>query len=212
MNKLPLNKKLGLGALALGLLAIFGNPYPGAVSKVDAREMARIVETKVDHVTATDLADWIIEGRADYRLIDLREAASYSAYHIPGAENVPLTQLIDYGLERNEKIILYSDGGIHSAQAWFLLNARDYKAAYMLLDGLNAWKGDVLFPEAPAQPTEEEARAFEKSKHVSTFFGGQPQGVNAEATGSKDIALPELNMPTQAVPVKQKKKRSREGC
>ena len=54
--------------------------------------------------------------------------------------------LPDYGLERNEKIILYSEGGIHSAQAWFLLKAMGYKSVYMLRGGLDDWKDLVLFP------------------------------------------------------------------
>jgi rhodanese-related sulfurtransferase len=43
--------------------------------------------------------------------------------HIPTAELVELRDLHDYPLYHNEKIVLYSDGGIHSAQAWFLLRA-----------------------------------------------------------------------------------------
>ena len=60
-------------------------------------------------------------GRSDYRLIDLRGERDYSAYHIPTAENVTLTALPESALLANEKIVLYSDGGIHASQAWMLL-------------------------------------------------------------------------------------------
>ena len=75
-----------------------------------------------------DLADSIIKGKTDYRLIDLNKENVFSEYHIPTAENFPITSLAESGLQRNEKIILYSEGGIHSAQAWMLMKSREYKA------------------------------------------------------------------------------------
>ena len=140
------NTKLGLLVCLLGLIAAFaGSPYQGTRVTLDTTDLAGIVQREVDHVNTVDLADWIVKGKSDYRLIDLRSKAEYDQYHIPGAENVPLATLPDYGLERNEKVILYSEGGIHSAQAWFLLKARGYKSVYMLRGGLDDWKDLVLY-------------------------------------------------------------------
>ena len=61
-------------AVVLGLLAVFGDPYVGPNVSVDTRELAAIVEGEIDHVTPVELADWIIEGNTEYRLIDLRSA------------------------------------------------------------------------------------------------------------------------------------------
>ncbi|NJL28329.1 MAG: rhodanese-like domain-containing protein, partial [Thermoanaerobaculia bacterium] len=144
-------KVLAIVALALGGLAVFGDPYGGGRVSVDTQELATIVEREVDHVSPAELADWIVAQRADYRLIDLRTPAEYAEYHVPGAENAAITELADHGLARNEKIVLYSEGGIHSAQAWFLLRAKGYKGVYILLGGLEAWKDDVLFPAAPGE-------------------------------------------------------------
>ena len=135
---------LGLGALVLG------GPQPGKIV-LDERELAAIVEGELDHVTPDELADWIVAGRQDFRLIDLRTAAEYAEYHIPQAENLAITALVDSDLARNEKIVLYSAEGIHSAQAWFLLKAKKFPAVYILLGGLKQWTEQVVFPESPAR-------------------------------------------------------------
>lgn len=215
-KSLTLNARLGLvaGLLALGALLI-GNPSGTSAVTIDPQELARIVQTETDHVSPETLADWIIQGRSDYRLIDLRGDSAFALYHIPGAERIPITALADAGLLRNEKIILYSDGGIHSAQAWFLLKARDYRGVYLLRGGLEEWKDQVLFPTAPESPTPEQAAAFEKRKQVSTFFGGTPLAGARRETGSA-ITMPVPALPAApaagpaagGAPVKKKK----EGC
>jgi rhodanese-related sulfurtransferase len=215
-STLSLNARLGLlgGLLGFGALVI-GNPSGTSGVTIDPQELARIVQTETDHVSPETLADWIIQGKADYRLIDLRSDTAFAQYHIPGAENVPLTALSGYGFLRNEKIVLYSDGGIHSAQAWFLLKARDYRGVYLLRGGLEEWKEQILFPTIPENPTPEQAAAFEKRKQVSTFFGGTPlAGTRQE--GAAAIAMPAPAMPappaagaaTGGAPAKKKK----EGC
>jgi len=215
LSRMSRNTRLGLLVCLLGLIAAFaGSPYSGARIALDTVELAGIVEREVDHVLAADLADWIIQGKMDYRLIDLRSEEEFNQYHIPGAENVPLSGLPDYGLQRNEKIILYSGGGIHSAQAWFLLKADGYKAAYMLLGGLDEWKDQVLFPFIPAEPEAEQRASIDKMKEVSKFFGGSPQTGNNGDESYEGKPLPELKSPVlpdkpAASPVKRKKK---EGC
>jgi rhodanese-related sulfurtransferase len=185
-----LNRALAAAALLLGAVAIAGNPYRGSTVRLDTQELATIVGSTVDHVTVQELADWIIQDRTDYRLIDLRSEDEYAAYHIPTAENVPVAQLPQYGLGRNEKIVLYSEGGIHSAQAWFLLRAQNYAGAYILFGGLEAWKDEVLYPVAPAAATPQEQAAFERAAQVARFFGGGPRAATAAADSGTAIALP----------------------
>ena len=115
--KLTLNQKLGVFALALGALAVFANVAPGHTVRVNAKELLTSVGRAEDHVTPAELAAWIVEGRSDYRLIDIRDEKSFAEYHIPTAENVPLATVLDGALGRTDKIVLYGDGGIHAAQA-----------------------------------------------------------------------------------------------
>jgi rhodanese-related sulfurtransferase len=199
----------------LGLFAaIAGNPYQGTQYTVDAKELARVVEGEVDHVNAETLADWIIQGKADFRLIDLRTEAEFAGYHIPGAENVALTALPEYGLVKTEKIVLYSEGGIHSAQAWFLLKARGYAGAYMLRGGLEEWKDRVLFPKPAENPTPAQTVEFAKMKEVSKFFGGTPQiGATPDQQSTVAPVMPKLEIQQSAqAPGGAQKNKKKEGC
>ena len=146
---LTLNHKLGLLALGLGVLAPLATVKHDRTVTMHAKELLTRVDRQEDHVTPAELATWIIEGRTDYRLIDIRDAAAYAAYHIPTAEHLPLAELTDGALGRTDKIILYGDGGIHAAQGWMVLSGMGYRHAYSLLEGLDAWKEDVMFPTAP---------------------------------------------------------------
>lgn len=193
MSTLTLNQKLALAALALGAVAMFAQPYQGGKVTLNATELALAIGTEADHVEALDLASWIIESRADYRLIDLRTDPEFAQYHIPSAENVPMTGLTDAGLGRQEKIVLYSEGGIHSAQAWMLLKAQGYKAVYMLKGGLDEWKDQVVFPLLADNPTGYQRSRDERLKSISAFFGGQPRSASALAAGG--AAEPGLILP-----------------
>jgi rhodanese-related sulfurtransferase len=183
-SSLTLNQKLAALALALGTLALASQPQRGPFVRLDAAELAAIVDREVDHVTPTELAAWIIEGRADYRLLDLRSPAEFATYHIPTAENLPMADLARFEPLPGEKIVLYSGGGIHAAQAWMLMRARGYTNVYALLLGLNGWTDDVLYPEAPAAPDARQAAGFERKAAVARFFGGQPRPAGSASEGA----------------------------
>lgn len=208
-----MHKKLAIVAFLLGFIAVFaGNPHSGNSVTLDTKELALIVDKTVDHVSAEELADWIIKGKSDFRLLDLRTEKEFNEYHIPNAELVAIAGLNEFPILRNEKIVLYSVGGIHSAQAWMLLRAKGYKGVYMLFDGLEGWTDKILFPKLAQNATPDQAATFEKMKEVSKFFGGSPQvGGNAEEVAAKKT-MPKLEMPpVTSVPTAGKKKK-KEGC
>jgi rhodanese-related sulfurtransferase len=213
VKNMSLNQRLAalLLLFALGAL-VAGDPYHGASTSIDTQELALMVETQVDHVSAEELADWIIQVKADYRLIDLRTDKEFSEYAIPTAENFPMPELLNSNLQRNEKIVLYSEGGIHSAQAWFLLKARGFKSVYMLFGGLEEWKDKILFPAIPENATAEQRINFERTKAVSLYFGGTPQTGSVESAARPQVTLPKLSPPSGGTAGQPKAKKKKEGC
>jgi rhodanese-related sulfurtransferase len=210
------NARLALLAAALGLVAlVVGDPASSSRVTLDTRELAAIVEGEVDHVTPDTLAGWIVDGRQDYRLLDLRPEADYAAYHLPGAERLAITDLDTADLPRNEKYVLYSEEGIHSAQAWMLLKARRYPAVYILLGGLDQWREQVLFPLQPNEgATPAELAAFERSAARARHFGGAPRAAASVSAAVQLAAAPTLPSvaPPAASPVTAKTKKKKEGC
>jgi rhodanese-related sulfurtransferase len=222
LARLTLHQKLALAAVLLGAVALFASPYPGSRVTFDAKALALVIGTEADHVEAPELAAWIIQGRADYRLIDLRSEAEFANYHIPTAQSIPMNVLTDAGLGRQEKLVLYSEGGIHSAQAWMLLRAQGYASVYMLKGGLDEWTDQVLFPAVADSPTPADRARDERRRSISAFFGGQPRSAAAVAAGSAAMpgmaapaapALPKVVAPsTPAGGPKPAARKKKEGC
>ncbi len=214
--KLTAVRTLALGLALLGLGAAFGgNPYRGDRVTLDARELALMVGDKADQIPATELGDWIIQGKADYTLLDLRDEKAFATYHIPSAQSVPLPVFRSDVGSPNEKVVLYSDKGVEAAQAWMLLKARGFKAVYSVAGGMQEWQETVLFPQKPANPTAEQTANFNKRAEVAKFFGGAPQGVTAPSGVAP--ALPKLvpsSLPAaQDIPgAAPKTKKKKEGC
>lgn len=204
------------GLLVAGLLAaILGDPYRGPKATVDTKELSRLVDGKADHILAADLADRLIAGRNDFRILDLRKAKDYAAYHIPGAENLPLAQLGAADFKADESYLLYSEGGIHGAQAWVLLKARGLPRVYSLYGGLDAWKDDVLYPALPEKPSAEQSGEVARRTLVSQHFGGKPRsGAAVLPVQPQSLpAPPPAQQPADPTPTpKPAPKKRKEGC
>ncbi len=208
---MTLNQKLAIAAVALGAIGLVARPNAGGRVTIDTRTLAAEVAREVDHVDVYELADWIVQGRSDFRLIDVRDEKAFVEYHIPTAENVPLARLEDYPLLRNEKIVIYSDGGIHSAQAWFLLKARGYAGAYILRGGLEEWTDAILFPTFSENPTPFRRQRDARVRALSVHFGGSPR-TGAAAETSAPRAMPKMDAPAGAPAAAKPAKKKKEGC
>jgi len=147
------NRKLGIIALILGALALTaGDSLRSSRVSVDPKELASRIQHELDHVDPQELAEWIAEKKEGYRLIDLRSEPEFSLYHIPGAERMDLPALMDSSFDKQETLVVYSQGGVHSAQAMFLLWAKGHDKTLMLKGGISAWEADVLHRSPSLHP------------------------------------------------------------
>lgn len=212
-SNLSLNKKLALIAIILGLVALFaGDPYGGTTIKVNEKDLVLSTVGNADKVLVTDLADWIIKGKSDFELIDLRSEDKYNEYTIPGSQSIPLPQISSSDLLRNQKIVLFSDDDVASSQAWFILKTKKYKGVYILDGGLEAWKEKVLFPKAPVNDSKDDLTEFEKMKEIAKYFGGQAQTDSSAVETKQQIKLPTAPTSTTKTSAPTGKKKKREGC
>ncbi len=219
LTALTTNQRLALLAALLGVGAVFAQPTFGSSVRVAPGTIAEMTQRGADKVRPRELADWIIAGTREFRLVDLRDEDAFRAYHIPGAENVPVTALADAGIGRNETIVLYSDDGAQAAQAWFLLKALRFNGACVLDGGLEGWKRDVLFPLLEERPDAAGQAENARLAAVSARFGGTPRTA-AAAAGVAAAPLPApAPMPTIEAPTlpagatrAAAAKKKKEGC
>lgn len=213
LSNLSITKKLGILALALGFFAIFaGSPYESYKVSLNAKDLAMNVERNAEDVSVNDLANWIIQGKYDFRLIDVRTPQKYTAYHIPTSQNLQLPDLLNQNFLPTDKVVLYSDNDKKAVIGWFLLKSKKIKAAYILKGGLKEWESQILFPKLPANPTVDQLSSFNKIKEVSKFFGGTPQtGESNEQKEPSIKKLPKLQLPAN-IPTGGARKKRKEGC
>jgi len=212
-SNMTTQKKLGFLALVLGFFAIFaGSPYDNSKITINAKDLALMAQKDTDNISVRQLADWIIKGNFDFRIIDTRSSKEYAGYHIPMAQNIPISELLDQNFYPTDKLILYSDNSEKATQGWLLLKAKKFQNVYILKNGLNEWKDKILFPKMPAKPNPDQLTEFNKIKEVSKFFGGTPQtGKTGEQSQPQVKQLPKLKMPA-ALPEGAPRKRRKEGC
>jgi rhodanese-related sulfurtransferase len=206
LRRLTPNQRLAALALALGVVAIAATPTRGGRATIDSREMALLMAKGVDRVQPRTLADWIIQGRSDYRLIDLRDSAAFAAGRgIPTSENIPVSALPDAGLAPDGKILLVADDEAQAAQAWFLLTAEGYSGVAIVQGGLRGWAEDVMYPSVDGVDSAQRARL----EAVSAHFGGAPRtGVATDGA----VAPPAPPSPSAPGAKKAAPAKKREGC
>ena len=190
-------------ALVLGVLAaVVGSPLPSSrTDGVDVASLARAVEQEEDHVTGVELAEWIRDRRSGLRVIDVRSAAEFDAYHIPRAEHLSLSDLAHATLAPDDQIVLYSEGGAHAAQAWVFLRALGHRHVWFLRGGLYEWLDQVMSPTLTDSANAADSAAFKRASAVSRYFGGSPRvgGVAHSDESSIAVPLPNPSPTTRAV-------------
>ena len=180
---MSMTRRLGLGALALGLAAPFaGSPYRKPRAALDLDAVTRAIADGSDHVSARQLARWIRDRRPGLRVIDVRSARAFADFAIPTAENVPIERLAQAGFAPGGTIVLYSEEGAHAGQAWVILRALGITNAVFVPGGLADWRDEVMSPAVGGMPQGEREEVIE----LRHYFGGSPRlDANQGAQGAE---------------------------
>ncbi len=140
--------------LIIVAVAVFILPNkPGAAGMASAgasseQALLEAVEGAEDHIEPEELADALMQGEQDLIVVDVRPPGEYRAFHIPGAVNVPLAELIDYlaPYKNQGRVVLYSNGMTHPAQARDVLARLGFQNVFMLTDGIQGFLDRCLKP------------------------------------------------------------------
>ena len=162
---------LAAAATLLAFAALLADARP----TIDVADFAADIASGRDHLSAIDLAERLVGGDRALRIVDVRSAAEYERFHIPGSTHLTLQDLARTRFSRSETIVLYSEGAAHAAQGWALLRLRGYRSVFFLREGIYEWVSRVHEPRLAVDATSAEREAFERGAALSRFFGGQPQ-------------------------------------
>lgn len=178
--------------------------------QLTADELLQEAGAGVQFITPDVVADMLVQKDPSLRLIDVRTPEEFDDYSMPGAINVPLSNLLadEYTdiLHQDAYVnVFYSNGSVYANQAWMITRQLGYENNFVLEGGLNYWFGNILSPEEPSQtsPNEEFAQYdFRKSAAAALGGGG------VVSTGPETPAVKAVKPPVTA----RAKKKPTGGC
>jgi rhodanese-related sulfurtransferase len=142
------------------------------------------IEEEGDHITPRALADRMMARGGDTVVVDVRPVEEYAAWHLPGAVNLTVPELLgDAGAallaEAGDKlVVLTSNGMVHPAQAWAELARRGHTQVRVLEGGLTDFKRQILTPPSLRGPISEARAAAElpRFEAAMAYFRGPESG------------------------------------
>jgi len=102
-------------------------------------------ELAYEEITAKDLNRWI-NGQVDLQIVDVREPHEFEFASIPGAQLIPLGQIVNRISEipKDKTIVVQCKGGVRSAKAIGFLKDAGFEGRLInLKGGITAWSDDV---------------------------------------------------------------------
>ncbi|HRQ30977.1 MAG TPA: rhodanese-like domain-containing protein [Saprospiraceae bacterium] len=169
---------ISLGLIILGVIIAAVPKNTTIPFKLTAEQILEELKSGTQYVAPDVVAQMIVEKDPTLQLIDVRPQAEFEKYHIPGAVNVPLdnilseefTDLLDQDVMTN---VLYANGSTRANEAWMLLRQMGFENNYVLSGGLNYWFEAILNPQAPPSTSaDDELAKYDFRKGASQALGG----------------------------------------
>ena len=156
------------------MLAACGQP-PEAGAGATFTDVAQSAAREEDRVSVEQLAEWLIEERQDFVLIDVRSQDEYAKGKIHEAQNIPLAELVTgetiASLPTDRKVIVYSNGSENAAKASTMLRLAGLDA-HLVTGGYNAWHERILNPDIPAEELDGESLQVSAQRAYACYFVG----------------------------------------
>lgn len=182
------------------------NPY-----KLTADQLLTEANSRTQFIAPDVVADMILRKDPSLRLIDVRSQDEFEKYSLPGAINIPSSDLLsdEYTdiLHQDVKMnVFYSNGTLAANQAWLITRQLGYENNYVLEGGLNYWFEAILNPQKPASTSsDEEFAKYDFRKSLGQALGGGGDAVQPAADQNALTVKPVIKPAA-------KKKRAAGGC
>ena len=205
-------KWLALFIIPLGLVIAAVPQNTTKPYKLTADQLLGEANTRTQYVTPDAVADMIVNKDPSLQLIDVRSQEEFEKFSLPGAINIPLTDLLSEKytdiLNQDVKMnVFYSNGTVTANEAWMLTRQLGYGNIYVLEGGLNYWFDAILNPQEPASTSpDEEFAKYDFRKSAGSALGGG--GAIQTQTDQLQVA----SSPKPAVASAPKKKKVAGGC
>jgi rhodanese-related sulfurtransferase len=146
--------------------------------RLTASELLQEAGTGSQFISPDVVADMVVKQDPSLQLIDVRTPEEFAAFSLPGAINIPLsniladefTDILNQGARTN---VFYSTGSVQANEAWMITRQLGYENNFVLEGGLNYWFANILGATEPSSvnPGEEFAK-YDFRKSAAAAMGG----------------------------------------
>ncbi|MCK4853634.1 MAG: rhodanese-like domain-containing protein [Bacteroidales bacterium] len=100
-------------------------------------------------LSVDQVARMVVNEDTTMLLVDVRDPDAYRAVHIPGAINIPVSDILNpdwsgYLNDPEVRPVFYSNGNTLSSEAWMLCTQKGYAGSMIMQDGMNEWYREVM--------------------------------------------------------------------
>lgn len=195
---------LTLGLVMAAIPQDTTHPY-----KLTPEQLLEQVNSGMQYFSPDEVANMLVMEDPSFLLIDVRGQNEYEEFHLPGAINIPVSDIlsedwVDYLDQDARHNIFYGNSSVKANEAWMITIQLGYNNNYVLQGGLNYWVETIMNPEAPpiTSPDEEIAKYnFRKGAGMKLGGGEAVATQESQTVTSLPIIAP-----------RPKKKRTEGGC
>jgi len=200
-----------IGAIGMGLIIAAVPDNTTHPFKLTSDQLLEEVRGRQQFFSPDELADQLVNKDPTIQLIDVRDPDEFDQYSLPGAINIPLSDLLNAQwtdiLNQDIKMnIFYSNGTVAANEAWMITRQLGYENNYILEGGLNYWVETIMNPLKPASTSpDEDIAKYDFRQAAGSALGGGGTLAPAAAAGQSGSAKP-------AIIKKPAKKKAAGGC
>ena len=179
--------------LALGLVIL---PKKDDRKETDPKMLLNSIAEKSRYLSVDQVTHRIIENDPSLMLIDLRPAAQYRSFALPGAINILPDSLlsqsnIDLFSQPGKDKVLYASADLTPEKAWLLCKRYSLDRVYIMKGGLNEWYETIIKEQTPistASSTDLDLISFRNAAR-QYFTGSGVQTVAPAAVSREKIQV-----------------------
>ncbi len=201
--------KIAMAIIPLGIIIAAVPENTTRPYKLSAVQLLEEVKEGIQFMHPDEVADMVVQKDPSLQLIDVRDKDAFDKFHLPGAINIPIADLLSVEnediLNQDVKMnVFYSNGSTTANEAWMISRQLGYINNYVLQGGLNFWAETIMNPQKPASTSPDD----EFAKYDFRIGAGAALGGSTNEAATENA--PEADKPV--ITKRPKKKRVAGGC
>jgi rhodanese-related sulfurtransferase len=117
--------------------------------ELNVPRMMEVMNESGQFLTVDQIARMVVYEDTSILLVDVRDPDAYRAVHIPGAVNIPVSDILnpDWAGYLNDPVVrpvFYSNGNTMASEAWMLCTQKGYTGSLIMRGGMNEWYREVM--------------------------------------------------------------------